>query len=565
MNNISIFPKLSANHIQYTLVNRISHLFDVAKEGLFYMNDAQEIFFYNAEFYKIFGIKGDSVPLEVWLRLVHPLDREMITERIKNDIKTTNSRMTEQYRVKKCDGQYAWLEVNIMVNSTAEDFFLVGSHSDISDKKLMESYIQRVEFHDNTSGLYNHNKLLLDISDILAAPNKGYSLLYLQIEEIQSYINSYGRDIVGDLTQHVIDALHCIPSQIADFYRVREDDFAAIIRADFTEIELLHLCQRIKQKYQETLTEHGHLFGTQISIGVYPNFGRASNAEDIVHKCARTCQFAKDKNQNRVAAYSEKTQCAVDRYFFIEKGLKNALENHSLSVKFQPIISAQGENVSSFETLVRWRSKEFGEIYPDEFIPVAEKKGFITELGYQVFAKACQFIKTYNYIHKRNTHVNVNVSVLQLMKSDFPHQVKQMADDAGVPTSSIILELTETLILDSNQAALSQLQILSDYGFKLSLDDFGSGYSSLNSFFDLPLNQIKIDKILAWKTMDNRASSDYLTFLIKLCRSNGVDIVIEGVENAQMYSKFKEMGATYLQGYWFSKPLSVASASRYTL
>jgi EAL domain-containing protein (putative c-di-GMP-specific phosphodiesterase class I) len=140
-----------------------------------------------------------------------------------------------------------------------------------------------------------------------------------------------------------------------------------------------------------------------------------------------------------------------------------------------------------------------------------------------------------------------------------------MADEAGIAPKSIVLELTETVILDGNKNALHQLDTLSKMGFQLSLDDFGAGLSSIHSFFDLPLNQIKIDRSMATKTLTNRASEQYLNFIIQLCRSKGVDIVIEGIENSGMYQKFREMGASYLQGYWFSKPLSLASASRYTL
>ena len=130
----------------------------------------------------------------------------------------------------------------------------------------------------------------------------------------------------------------------------------------------------------------------------------------------------------------------------------------------------------------------------------------IVELGYLVFSKACQFIKRYLETHGTNIRVNVNVSVLQLLNHQFPDRLKRLADRLGIDTKNIVLELTETIILDGNKSAISQLSRLSDYGFLLSLDDFGSGYSSLNSFFDLPLNQIKVDKSMAWRCLDNPAT-----------------------------------------------------------
>ncbi len=142
---------------------------------------------------------------------------------------------------------------------------------------------------------------------------------------------------------------------------------------------------------------------------------------------------------------------------------------------------------------------------------------------------------------------------------------RRLAINAGVEPQSIVLELTETVMLDGNKNALSQIYKLSSMGFSLSLDDFGSGFSSIHSFLGLPLNQIKIDKLMTTKSMEDKDYEQYLQFITKLCSSKGVSIVFEGIEDQTMFQKFKDMGASYFQGYWFSKPLSVASASQYTL
>ncbi|KOO10522.1 histidine kinase, partial [Vibrio xuii] len=153
----------------------------------------------------------------------------------------------------------------------------------------------------------------------------------------------------------------------------------------------------------------------------------------------------------------------------------------------------------------------------------------------------------------------------QLLNPKFPNTVKALAEQYNVDTQNIVLELTETLILDGNRNAVEQLNRLKKYGFQLALDDFGAGYSSLNSFFDLPLQQIKIDRSIALRSLNNPATFEYLSFVVQLCKTYDVDIVIEGIEDPNMQKVFTDMGASYLQGYWFSKPLSIASASHYTL
>ncbi|WP_063345347.1 putative bifunctional diguanylate cyclase/phosphodiesterase [Vibrio jasicida] len=544
---------------------RFIHIFDVFSEGLFYMDEFGTMAFYNQRFYEQFGINAGRINLDRWLDLVHPLDRERLSKRVDAHINTDNTRVTTTYRLRKPNGQYVWIEGVAMTKETEHGHYMVGSHRDISERKLMESYIHQVAFHDNASGMANRAHLLLNIDELVKSNRSQASIFYIQIEEIKSYLNQYGSELVDGLVEKLLQTLSNLPSPNCTVYRVHDDDFAILVLDEIPLEDLHTYAQTIKQNYHDAVVEEGQYLGSNISIGLYPSIDPEHSAEEIVRKAARTCQYASEKNKDRIAVYSQKTQHAVDRYFFIEQGLKNALEEKTLSVKFQPIVRASDLQVVSFESLVRWRSKEFGEIYPDEFIPVAENKGLIVELGYQVFEKACKFIKSYRERYQNQVRVNVNVSVLQLLNSEFPSKIKAMADKAGVEPKAIVLELTETFILDNNQAAIAPLNTLSELGFALSLDDFGAGYSSLNCFFDLPMTQIKIDKLMAWKTLTNRSSREYLKFLISMCFEQNIEVVIEGIEDAKMRDFFAEMGVDYLQGFWFSKPLSVASASRYTL
>ncbi|CAE6903961.1 COG2202 FOG PAS PAC domain [Vibrio sp. B1FIG11] len=544
---------------------RFIHIFDVFNEGLFYMNEFGSMVFYNQCFYEQFGINAGRVNLDQWLELVHPLDRERLSKRVDAHINTNNERVTTTYRLRKPNGQYVWIEGVAMTKETEHGHYMVGSHRDISERKLMESYIHQVAFHDNASGMANRAHLLLNINELIESKSTHASIFYIQIEEIKSYLNQYGSELVDGLVEKLLQTLSHLPSPNCTVYRVHDDDFAILVLDEVPLEDLQVYAKTIKRNYHDAVVEKGQYLGSNISIGLYPCIDPEHSAEEIVRKAARTCQYANEKNKDRIAVYSQKTQYAVDRYFFIEQGLKNALEERTLSVKFQPIVSASDLQVVSFESLVRWRSKEFGEIYPDEFIPVAENKGLIVELGYQVFEKACQFIKSHRERYQNQVRVNVNVSVLQLLNSEFPSKIKAMADQVGIEPQAIVLELTETFILDNNQAAIAPLNTLRELGFSLSMDDFGAGYSSLNCFFDLPMTQIKIDKSMAWKTLTNRSSREYLKFLITMCREQNIEVVIEGIEDAKMCDFFAEMGVDYLQGYWFSKPLSVASASRYTL
>ena len=556
---------LSGLDLDAQMNNHFKYICDVLSNGLFYMTDAEHIFFYNPAFYKQFGLETGTLHISQWLDRIHPFDRSVFKKRIEEHLHGDDCKIISQYRVRKTNGLYVWIEGEGVTKTIDDQRFLIGCHRDISDEKLMETYVHQAAFRDNASGLSNAHKLSVDLEALKLVSDKQYSLIYLHLEDIRSYLSNHGPQVLRDLMGHLLSSLSVLPDEFVDIYRIRSDDFAILVQGHYDAQQIENLAEKIHETYQDSIAANGYLWGNDISIGVFPNFDAHLPSEEIIKMACRTGQFAREKNHNKLGIYHHSTKLKVDRHFYIERELSHAIKNNTLSVRFQPIIDAQRCVIASFEALVRWHDKDIGVIFPDEFIAVAEKKGLIIELGYLVFNKACQFIKRYQAIHRSQVRVNINVSVLQLLNNQFPDQVKMIADKYGIQPDQIVLELTETFILDGNESAVVQLHRLNEYGFRLSLDDFGAGYSSLNSFFDQPLTQIKVDKLMAWRSLENPATFKYLKFITRLCQTNNVDVVIEGIENAHMQRIFTEMGVNYLQGFWFAKPLCLANASHITL
>ncbi|MFM2586963.1 EAL domain-containing protein [Vibrio sp. TBV020] len=542
--------------------NHFHHMIDVMNDGIFYMADSEHVFFYNPTFYSKLGIETGHTCLQDWLDLVHPLDRESLRDKVDDHIQEHESKVTTQYRIRSTSGQYVWLEGTAITKTVNGKRFMIGCHKDISDRKLMETYVQQSSLRDGSSGLSNEQKLVMDLDGLAA--NESYHLIYIQLDNARSHQVVYGSQIVRNMLSYLAATLSQFPEQFIDLYRIQSHDFAILVYGQYSADELKELALRIHSAYQDSVKAIDFLFTTDISIGIYPDISNRENPGEVIKIASQTCQFANKQKESFIRVYKGSTKTQVDRHFYIEQELGNAISNGKLSVKFQPIICSKSQRIASFESLVRWKSADIGDIYPDEFISVAEKNGLISELGYFVFEKACRFIKQYQLTHTGDIRVNVNVSVLQLLSQQFPQELMRLTNQHGIDRSSIVLELTETINLDDNKSAITQLNLLKELGFKLSLDDFGAGYSSLNSFFDLPLSQIKIDKSIAWRSLENPVTFEYLSFITNLCISYGIDIVIEGIEDAAMQRVFTDMGASYLQGYWFSKPLSLASASHYT-
>ncbi len=541
------------------------HIFDVFNQGIFYLDVDNKMLFQNPEFYDQFDLDLSDTSLEQWVELIHPDDKVSFEEKVKVHISSDMRRAVKQYRIRNKRGEYIWLEGTGVIVDTDNGRYMVGSHKDITENKKMETYISEAAYRDTTTGLSNRQKLVVDINSAMEDHDNNYALIYIQIDNLRSYINQFGTGVLDDVLYQVIHGFDALSKDNGQFYRVRTDDFAILLRGNYSNESLAAICYQLINYYRESSADLGHMYGNEMSIGVYPFSEETTSASDVIQIASRTCEYAREKNANNLEIFNAEVKQRIDRFFYIEQKLKDALANGDVHAKFQPIICANTNTVSSFESLARWRSEDYGEIYPDEFIPVAEKKGLIIDLGYIIFEQACQFIRHYNEVHGTKVKVNVNVSVLQLLNPNFPGNIKMIADTEKVDPSQIVVELTETVILDDNQHGKKQLARISSFGFDLSLDDFGAGHSSLNTFFELPLNQIKIDKSMAWKAEKQSAPKEYIAFLIQLCNSRGVKVVIEGIENADMFHLFEQLGANFLQGYWFSKPLSKASASSYTL
>ncbi|KII75389.1 EAL domain-containing protein [Vibrio renipiscarius] len=556
---------LSGSELDVIMNDHFKYIFDVFNGGLFYMTGPEQTFLYNPAFYQQFGLETGLLPISRWIDCIHPLDRQNFKNQIQRHFNGDDCKKSIQYRVRKTDGQYIWVEGEGIAKNINGQRFAIGCHTDISDTKLMEIYLQQAAFRDRDSGLSNAHKLSVDLDSLNLNGDKHYSLVCIHLEDSHAYLSSHGPELLGDLMGHLLASLDGLSDTFVDYYRIRTDDFAILVEGHYDNHGIEQLGERILKTYSSSIEASGYLWGNDISIGILPNFDVHLPSEEIIKIASQTSEFSRAKRQGNVAIYHHATKVNVDRHFYIERQLSYAITNNTLSVCFQPIINAKQGVIASFEALVRWNDSEIGVIYPDEFISVAEKKGLIVQLGYLVFKKACQFIKRYQATHQSMVKVNINVSVLQLLNNQFPDQVKQIADSYGIQTQQIVLELTETFILDGEKNAASQLHRLNELGFKLSLDDFGAGYSSLNSFFDLPLKQIKIDKSMAWRALDNTSIFEYLRFITQLCHTNGVDVVIEGIENANMQRTFTDMGADYLQGFWFAKPLCLASASELTM
>lgn len=401
---------------------------------------------------------------------------------------------------------------------------------------------------------FYHYKKLLDDMNYLVRNKKECTLFYFNIDKLKALVNKHGYNVIDRVYSCIFSSLNNLASYPISRYQSILGNFVVIIGRRFTHREIEEICESILTFSHQQFMFSPIVGQCDLSLGATSLPSNASSPRDILRNIARASGYALEKKQCNWAIHEDQNSLNIDRHFYIEKELCNAINNDELAVKYQPIIDANTGKIASLEVLSRWESSMLGEVYPDEFIPVAESQHLISQLGWQVLNKACQFLK--GLPDTMEMCVNVNVSVLQLQAIDFATTAFRIVSEYHIEPSKIVFEITESLLLDNSSLAGAQLRVLSKLGFRLSLDDFGSGYSTLNSLFSLPINQIKLDKETALQAMQNKEAMNYIRFLIDMCQRNRIEFLVEGIETLEMLECYRLQGVHQLQGYYFTKALS---------
>ncbi|MGN1372784.1 MAG: putative bifunctional diguanylate cyclase/phosphodiesterase [Candidatus Coproplasma sp.] len=285
---------------------------------------------------------------------------------------------------------------------------------------------------------------------------------------------------------------------------------------------------------------------------------KVSDIEEVL-KYYRSTSKASDKVMVADKEAVEKSR----RRERVEYAIQNALKNGGFEVYYQPIYSVAEKRISSCEALLRLKDADLGFIGPDEFIPIAEETGRIVEIGHFVMEEVCRFIKEENIGQYGIDFIDVNLSVIQCMHPEITEDINSIIAMYDVPRGMVNLEVTETASAKSYALLQSRLKELHRSGFTISLDDFGSGFSSVEYLINFPFDIVKLDKALVWAYMSTEKYEPILKHYMPMLHGLGLKIVAEGVETKEMLEALEELGCDYIQGYYFSRPIPKAKFLEY--
>jgi predicted signal transduction protein with EAL and GGDEF domain len=292
---------------------------------------------------------------------------------------------------------------------------------------------------------------------------------------------------------------------------------------------------------------------TSIGISLYPDHAQVPT--ELLKQADTAMYQAKAAGRRTYMRYDESMDVTIRRRATLSNALRKVLDRGELHLVYQPRLGMAEQRIVGVEALLRWHSDEHGDIPPSQFIPLAEESGLILEIGEWVLREACLTLRRWHDHGLDGLAMSVNVSVLQLLRGDFPGVVERVLADTGLSPRALELELTESVVMANAEQTADKLQAFRRMGVSLAIDDFGTGYSSLSYLKRLPINTLKIDKEFVDDLPHGTDDAAITTTIIAMARSLGLNVVAEGVETQAQMQFLRDHHCDEIQGFWLSSPL----------
>lgn len=421
--------------------------------------------------------------------------------------------------------------------------------------KNNEDQLSYLAYYDILTGLPNKLSLYEKSYCASLSEDSTAALMFIDIDHFKYINDTMGHSYGDKLIKLVGERLVALQRDNTQAYRLSGDEFIIVIN-DFKSIEdTKAYAKYILESFKQQFEIENSVLNISLSIGiaVYPEHGQ--NTDELLKHADIAMYMAKHSGRNNYAVYKDQMNIEFTERVNIERNLHTALEKNEFEVYYQPQLDLKTNRIAGFEALLRWNCKELGSIPPDKFIRVAEDNHQIIPVGAWVLDKSCAFIKSMHNRGYSDLYVSVNISMLQLLQSDFSDFVLKTLDKYLLDPKYLELEITETVVMDSYNTVLIQLEKLYESGVKIALDDFGKGYSSLSYLTQLPISTLKIDKTFIDKINSESCNSLLTEYIVDLGKRMGMCVVAEGVETKEQLDYLTKHECNKIQGYYCSRPV----------
>jgi diguanylate cyclase (GGDEF)-like protein/PAS domain S-box-containing protein len=514
------------------------------------------------------GYASEALEGTRYLDLVHDEDKTRAFSFLTASAESDDGIGTLEFRIRRSDGGYIYAEAlrtNLIHDPNVRGIVLTTR--DVSERREFEEQLSHQAFHDSLTGLANRVLFRDRVTHAIERQERDQrpvSVLFMDLDDFKTVNDSLGHAagdvLLGEVGERIRATLRA-PDTAA---RLGGDEFAVLLEDSGDGIGAADVAERLIESMEAPFHLEDKEVFVRASIGIAvaePDDHEVGDVEALMRNADVAMYMAKERGKNRYQMFEPEMHETALKRLELKADLQRALEHEEFVLMYQPVIELDTGRVSGVEALIRWIHPERGLVPPLDFIPLAEETGLIVPIGRWVLQEACAYAAA---LHERfptepRLHMAVNLSAKQLARAEIIDDIRGIVSDTGLDPSTLILEITESVMMADMELSIARLTELKSLGVLIAIDDFGTGYSSLNYVRRFPVDILKVDKSFIDGVSEGGESSALTAAVIELAGILNLKPVAEGIERLEQLERLLELHCALGQGFYFAKPLETGN------
>lgn len=529
--------------------------------------------YYAPRWKELLGLSEEEVGdhPEEWFSRIAPgclgLFHAGLAEHIAGDTERFNTELEMRY----ADGTPRWMlcRAAAVRDEDGKALRIAGSLADITDLKNAQDELRALAHQDQLTGLANRalfsDRLGEAITRAKGNPGYRYAVLFLDFDRFKVINDSLGHSMGDRLLTGMAERILASVREVDTVARFGGDEFVILMDGVRGDSDALDLSLRLQETLSKPFDFDSCEVISTVSIGVVLESSDYQIADEVIRDADAAMYQAKAGGRARYCLFDSQMHIQAVRRMKLEQDLRKRDFDEQFRTYYQPLIDLESGEISGFEALLRWEHPEHGQIQPGEFIAIAEESALIVELGEWVMLEACKQMAQWRlrFDDAAKMSINVNLSRRQLLHADLIKSICDVLDQTGLPASALKLEVTESTVMDNPHSVVTVMERIRELGVRLSMDDFGTGHSSLSCLHQFPIDQLKIDRGFIVNMEEHREFAAVMDAIVTLAHFLHLEVVAEGIENADQLAQLQAMDCTIGQGFYFAEPMPAGAATEY--